>query len=203
LAHELVNLAFADSEAEQLQEVVELTHLYEVVVIIVDLLENFVKSQTTLVDDLEQVVKNLILGVMDVPVLLLVDSPLDVILIHELIEFYVLDDTVLVPVDLLEEGSNFFLLKAHVKVAGEVSLEALEGQVTNAAVKLFVVVNTGPRSGLRDFSLFGLVKLFESISSGHLRFDLPLDGSEDFQHLKLVIELADNSLPCFSNIVRR
>ena len=64
-------------------------------------------------------------GVVNVPVLLLVNGSLDVVFVHELVELIKLDNTVLVFVYLLEESSDFMLLEAHIEVAWEVSLEAL------------------------------------------------------------------------------
>jgi len=86
-------------------------------VIIINLLEDFVESEATLVDDLKQVIENLILSVVHIASLLLIDSSLNEIFTHELIEFIILDDSILVFIDFLEESSNFILLKAHVEVA--------------------------------------------------------------------------------------
>jgi len=96
---------------------VELSHLNVIVVIIINLLEDFVESEATLVDDLKQVIENLILSVVHIASLLLIDSSLNEIFTHELIEFIILDDSILVFIDFLEESSNFILLKAHVEVA--------------------------------------------------------------------------------------
>ena len=95
----------------------ELSHLNVIVVIVINLLEDFVESETTLVDDLKQVIENLILSVMHIASFLLIDSSLNEIFTHELIEFIILDDSILVFIDFLEESSNFILLKAHVEVA--------------------------------------------------------------------------------------
>jgi hypothetical protein len=96
---------------------VEFSHLDVVVVIIVYLREYFIQSESTLVDYLKQVVEDLILSVVNVSVLLLVDSSFNVVFGHELIELIILNDTVLVLIDLLEESSDFILLKTHVEVA--------------------------------------------------------------------------------------
>lgn len=95
----------------------ELSHLNVIVVIIINLLEDFVESEATLVDDLKQVIENLILSVVHIASLLLIDSSLNEIFTHELIEFIILDDSILVFINFLEESSNFILLKAHVEVA--------------------------------------------------------------------------------------
>jgi hypothetical protein len=95
----------------------EFSHLNVVVVIIVNLTEDFVQSESTLVNDLEQVVKDLILCVMVISVLLLVDCSLDIVFVHKRIELIILDNSVLVLVDLLEECSDFVLFEAHIKVA--------------------------------------------------------------------------------------
>ena len=95
----------------------EFSHLDVVVVIIVYLREYFIQSESTLVDYLKQVVEDLILSVVNVSVLLLVDSSFNVVFGHEFIELIILDDSVLVLIDLLEESSDFILLKTHVEVA--------------------------------------------------------------------------------------
>ena len=95
----------------------EFSHLNVVVVIVVNLTEDFVQSESTLVNDLEQVVKDLILGVMVISVLLLVDCSLNIVFVHKRIELIILDNSVLVFVDLLEECSDFVLFETHVKVA--------------------------------------------------------------------------------------
>jgi hypothetical protein len=53
LTHEFIHLAFANGESKQLEQAVELTHLDVVIVIIVNLTEYFVESESTLVNDLE------------------------------------------------------------------------------------------------------------------------------------------------------
>jgi hypothetical protein len=95
----------------------EFSHLNVVVVIVVNLTEDFVQSESTLVNDLEQVVKDLILGVMVISVLLLVDCSLNIVFVHKRIELIILDNSVLVLVNLLEECSDFVLFETHVKVA--------------------------------------------------------------------------------------
>ena len=95
----------------------EFSHLNVVVVIVVNLTEDFVQSESTLVNDLEQVVKDLILGVMVISVLLLVDCSLNIVFVHKRIELIILNNSVLVFVDLLEECSDFVLFETHVKVA--------------------------------------------------------------------------------------
>jgi hypothetical protein len=94
----------------------EFSHLNVVVVIVVNLTEDFVQSESTLVNDLEQVVKDLILGVMVISVLLLVDCSLNIVFVHKRIELIILDNSVLVLVNLLEECSDFVLFETHVKV---------------------------------------------------------------------------------------
>ena len=95
----------------------EFSHLNVVVVIVVNLTEDFVQSESTLVNDLEQVVKDLILGVMVISVLLLIDCSLNIVFVHKRIELIILDNSVLVLVNLLEECSDFVLFETHVKVA--------------------------------------------------------------------------------------
>jgi hypothetical protein len=75
------------------------------------------------------VIEDFILCVVDVSVLLLVDGSLNVVFVHELIEFIKLDNAILILVNFLEQSSDFVLLEAHVKEAWEVHLEALQGQV--------------------------------------------------------------------------
>jgi hypothetical protein len=94
----------------------EFSHLNVVVVIVVNLTEDFVQSESTLVNDLEQVVKDLILGVMVISVLLLIDCSLNIVFVHKRIELIILDNSVLVLVNLLEECSDFVLFETHVKV---------------------------------------------------------------------------------------
>ena len=173
----------------------ELSHLNVIVVIVINLLEDFVESEATLVDDLKQVIENLILSVMHIASLLLIDSSLNEIFTHELIEFIILDYSILVFIDFLEESSNFILLKAHVEVAWEVSLEALKGEVAKAAFVTFIF--------LSRCNYIELVQLLEGFSSSHLRLDLPLDSSEYLNILQLVVEITDDSLSSHSNVMRR
>ena len=80
----------------------ELSHLNVIVVIIINLLKNFVESEATLVDDLKQVIENLILSVVHIASLLLIDGSLNEIFTHKLIEFIILDYSILVFIDFLE-----------------------------------------------------------------------------------------------------
>jgi hypothetical protein len=53
LTHELIHLTFANGESKQLKQGMELSHLDVVIVIIVNLTEYFVESESTLVNYLE------------------------------------------------------------------------------------------------------------------------------------------------------
>jgi hypothetical protein len=62
LPHELENLLLCDEEAHALESLMELVNLNELVLVQVNLIKHFFERQSLLLKNLEQMIKNVILG---------------------------------------------------------------------------------------------------------------------------------------------
>lgn len=94
--HKIINLGLGDGKAHAFQQVVELFHVNVVVFIDVDLFEDILQSKAPLLQDLDQVVKNLILRVFLFAFQLKLFDYLSVVLPVEVLEFLIQQDSVLV-----------------------------------------------------------------------------------------------------------
>lgn len=174
LPHELEYLLLCDEETHTFQSLVELVDLDELVLVQVNLVEHLFESQPLLLEHLEQMVEDVVVG--DHPLLLqleLGDPPL-VVLLVELIEFCEPYDAISILVDLEEECGYLRLPQGQVKVATESGLEILESQEANTRVK----------AG-------------EGSVDGHRGLDALLDSPQHSQTLELLLEACRNpSMVC-------
>lgn len=111
LAHQLVDLALCDGETHLLEQIMELLNLDEVVLVTIYLIKDLAQSQSTLVNHLEQMVKDLVLRAAVLLLLLLLYSTLDKVHSNESLKLRVLDHAVAVVVDFAEQLTNFVLFE--------------------------------------------------------------------------------------------
>lgn len=121
--HQLEDLLLLNREAHALQHIVELINLDVVITIVVDLLEYLLQGHASLLQDFDQVVEDLVLHAAVLPFLLDSFNFERVVTPVELIKLLELDDSVLVGIDLLEEGSHFVGFQAQVEVLTKIDLE--------------------------------------------------------------------------------
>lgn len=89
----------------------ELLNLDEVVLVTIYLIKDLAQSQSTLVNHLEQMVKDLVLRAAVLLLLLLLYSTLDKVHSDESLKLRVLDHAVAVVVDFAEQLTNFVLFE--------------------------------------------------------------------------------------------
>jgi hypothetical protein len=96
---------------------VEFIDLNEAVFVLIDLVKAVAQSETSLDKHFDQVVEDFVLRVFHQTLLLNVRHLLDVVCAVEVLELCILNDSVLVRVDLVEEGSNVIVTNGNEKAS--------------------------------------------------------------------------------------
>jgi len=173
----------------------QLVGLDVAVAIIVDLLKDLQQGDVLLAQDLDQVVKNLILHCAVFALFLHFTHTVDVIHSVEVLQFLVQDYSVFIGVDLLEQWADLLGFQWEIEVLAKVDLEITECQEPN-----IIGVHDAPRLLDRHGFLEALLDWFVHSETLHFLVELGLHflvGSRDvrtwharrLRHLYLVLEL--------------
>ena len=101
----------------------ELINLYIAILVLIYLIKAVLQSQTTLDQDLDQMIKDLVLSILHLSLLLNFWNTLHVVLIIEFLKLLELDHTVWIQVDFIEQSSYFVVLDCKVEQSREAYVE--------------------------------------------------------------------------------
>ena len=158
----------------------ELVNFNVAVLVSVDLVEAVLQSDSTLNQNLHQVIKDLILSILDRLLLLNLCKPFDVVQLIEILELLEGDDAVLICVDLIEQRADVIVLDGKVEQSGKAHMEISQAQVT-----IVLVIHTSK----------GQLNI-------HLLANLSLNRAEHLHFFRFLLQLALNLPVCLPNVVR-
>lgn len=155
----------------------ELVHLDVAVLVRVNLVEAVLQGDATLDQNLHQVVKYLVLGILDVLLPLNLGQSLYIVELIELLELLVGNDSILVAVNLIEQSADFLIFDRQVEQSRKTQMEVSQTQV---AIVEVVHASEGKlgRHRLSNLDLNGAEHLHFLCHVFKLALDLPVRLSD-------------------------
>jgi len=158
-------LLLINREAHPFEHIVEFIHFNVPILVFINLVKTVLKGQTSLHQNLYQMVENLVLGVALAALTLHLSQLLDIVCVVELFEFLELDQARIIRVNLPEKSSQFLRFHHKLENVAEICMEF----------------------SLSEIAIIVGVKIFESRVYWTDGFHLDLNCTNHLKHLDFLV----------------